>query len=201
MIERRDTPPALAPALPLFDHAAVQRDALRAVRQRRNRLRRRCAVAAAGIALLGLTIARPPLARLVWNASASAPLGLYAVSPEAALERGDMVIAWAPPAPRALAAARHYLPANVPLVKRVRAVAGDRVCAIGTAISVDGRPVAERLRRDRAGRAMPWWHGCATLDRGALLLLNDAPASFDGRYFGPSRRTDVIGRATPLWLR
>ena len=55
--------------------------------------------------------------------------------------------------------------------------------------------------RDRAGRLMPWWRGCTTLDRGALLLLNDPPASFDGRYFGPSRRTDVIGRATPLWLR
>ncbi|MFA6125356.1 S26 family signal peptidase [Sphingomonas sp.] len=201
MTDRRD-PPGIPPQnLPLFAHAAVQRDALRAARLRRNRLRRRCAVAAAGIALVELTIARPPLPRLIWNASASAPLGLYAVSPDAPLARGDMVVAWAPPAPRALAAARHYLPANVPLVKRVRAVAGDRVCAIGTAISVDGRHIADRLLRDRAGRPMPWWHGCTTLGRGALLLLNDAPASFDGRYFGPSRRTDVIGKATPLWLR
>ena len=36
---------------------------------------------------------------------------------------------------------------------------------------------------------------------GALLLLNDPPDSFDGRYFGPTARRDVIGRATPIWVR
>lgn len=201
MTEHRH-PPALPPAsLPLFAHAAVQRDALRAVRLRRIRLRRCCAVAAAGIALVGSTIARPPLPRLVWNASASAPLGLYAVSPAAPLARGDMVIAWAPPGSRALAAARQYLPANVPLVKRVAGMPGDRICAIGAAIYVDGRRRAERLTADHAGRPLPWWRGCVTLATGTLLLLNEAPASFDGRYFGPSRRSDVIGKAIPLWLR
>ena len=131
----------------------------------------------------------------------SAPLGLYAVSPGAAIARGDMVIAWAPPAPRRLAAARHYLPINVPLVKRVAALPGDRICALGDVISVDGKRVAVRRARDAAGRVMPWWRGCRTLTDGALLLLMDAPASFDGRYFGASRTSDIIGRATPLWVR
>jgi len=183
--------------LPLFAWG----DALRAARLRRVRGWRRFAVAAAGIALIAVTIAIPPLPRLVWNASASAPLGLYAVTPGASLARGDMVVAWAPPGPRALAAGRHYLPVNVPLVKRVRAVAGDRVCAIGRSILVNGWRVAVRRTRDAAGRAMPWWHGCVTLRNGALFLLMDAPASFDGRYFGPIRGADAIGKATPLWVR
>jgi conjugative transfer signal peptidase TraF len=189
MTERRD--------LPLFAWG----DALRAARLRRIRLRRRFAVGAVGIALIGTTIAAPPLPRLVWNASASAPIGLYAVTPGAPLARGDMVIAWPPPGARALAAKRHYLPINVPLVKRVRAVPGDRACAIDGAITVEGQRVAERRKHDAAGRAMPWWRGCVVLKNGALLLMNDAPASFDGRYFGPSRAADVIGRATPLWIR
>lgn len=189
MTERRD--------LPLFQWS----DALRAVHQRRARLRLRLGLAVVGVACLGATIAVPPLPRFVWNASASAPIGLYGVTPGARVKRGDMVIAWAPPSPRALAAARHYLPGNVPLVKRVAAVPGERVCAIGSGIFVGGRLVAERRARDALGRPMPWWRGCVTLKDGALFLLMDAPVSFDGRYFGPTSAPDVIGKATPLWVR
>ena len=181
--------------LPLFRWG----DALRAARLHRTRRRRRGVAAAAGIALLGLTIALPPAPRLVWNASASAPLGLYGVEPGARVRRGDMVIGWAPPAARRLAAVRHYLPINVPLVKRVVGVPGDRICARGSSVFVDGRRVAERRTHDAAGRAMPWWRGCRTLRQGNLLLLMDIAASFDGRYFGASREHDVIGKATPLW--
>jgi type IV secretory pathway protease TraF len=46
---------------------------------------------------------------------------------------------------------------------------------------------------------MPWWHGCVTLAPGRYLLLMDADGSFDGRYFGPVARCQIVGRATPLW--
>jgi conjugative transfer signal peptidase TraF len=188
MTERRD--------LPLFAWS----DAVRAARRRRAQRGCRLGGAAAGIACLGITIVAPPPPRLVWNASASAPIGLYRVTPGAPLERGDMVIAWAPAGPRALAAQRHYLPGNVPLVKRVAGVPGQRICAVGSGIFVDGRRVAARLARDPSRRPLPWWRGCMTLQNGALFLLMDAPASFDGRYFGPTSARDVIGKATPLWV-
>ena len=181
--------------LPLLDWRA----SADAARRRYRRLRWRSAIGACCLSLLGLTIIEPPTPRLVWNASASAPLGLYAVASEARLARGDMVIAWAPRPARLLAAQRHYLPRNVPLVKRVAGVAGDRICAIGAALSINDRPFAVRRSHDAAGRAMSWWRGCVTLRRDQTLLLMDAPASFDGRYFGPTDRADVIGRATPLW--
>ena len=182
--------------LPLFDWGATEDAA-----QRRHRiLRWRCAIGACCLSLLGLTIALPPRPRLVWNASASAPLGLYLVSPGKRPGRGDMVVAWAPQPARLLAARRHYLPLNVPLVKRVAAIGGDKICAIGGVISVDGRAVARRQIQDAAGRAMPWWRGCVTLTGDQFLLLTDAPASFDGRYFGPIWREGNVGRATPLWI-
>ena len=160
--------------------------------------------AGAGLAL-GLLLAPlvlQPAPRLVWNASASSPVGLYAVSPTGTLRRGGMALAWPPPAARALGAQRGYLPGNVPLVKRIAAVAGDRVCARGAAILGEGRPVALRLRSDPAGRAMPWWSGCARLRPGeALLLSPGVPLAFDGRYFGPSRAAQVLGRASLLWPR
>lgn len=160
---------------------------------------------AATLALAGLvagivvTLLAPPAPRLVWNVSASAPRGLYAVSPGTLVARGDMVIARVPLRWRRLAAARRYIPENVPLVKRVAAAAGDRVCAIDAEIRVNGRRVAIRRARDGQGRTMPAWSGCVTLEVGTLLLLMDAPDSFDGRYFGPTTDGDIVGKARLLW--
>lgn len=157
-----------------------------------------------GLACFWATVATlvfPPAPRLIWNASDSAPRGLYRVYPGTLPGRGDMVIAWAPEPYRRLAAERHYLPANVPLVKRVAALAGDRVCAVGRSVRVNDRQVAERLVTDGKGRSMPWWRGCRTLGAGEYLLLMDAPASFDGRYFGISRERQLVGKARPIWTR
>jgi conjugative transfer signal peptidase TraF len=194
MVERRirDRP------LPLFAWLEVRR----AAHVRRLRLRRHAALVGVGIACLSATVALPPVPRLVWNASASAPIGLYAVSPGAALQRGDMVIAWPPAQARQLAARRHYLPSNVPLVKRVVGMAGDRICAVDRVVTLNGRPVAIRRAADAEGRDLPTWQGCIRLGPGMqFLLMTETPHSFDGRYFGATLAQDVIGKATPLWLR
>lgn len=154
-----------------------------------------------GIAGLAATIAAPPRPRLMWNASASAPVGLYRVTPDVRFQRGDVVVARVPGWARRLAAERRYLPLNVPLVKRVAGLTGDRVCAIGVHLFVNGRHVADRQMADGRGRQMPWWRGCLTLSEGQLLLLMDGPTSFDGRYFGPTRTSDVIGEARLIWRR
>lgn len=176
-------------------------DALRADKTRRARLRRRIVVTAAGIAVMLVSAAIPPAPRLLWNASASAPLGLYAVTPGAYAEPGDMVIARVPDPFRRLAAERRYLPMNVPLVKRVAAQAGDEVCALGREIFVNGRWMAERRLVDGRGRPMPTWSGCIRLHGRQLFLLLDNPASFDGRYFGTTEERDIIGKARLLWRR
>jgi conjugative transfer signal peptidase TraF len=176
-------------------------ESLRVSRARRRRLVRRALAIGALAAALAATIALPPRPLLVWNASASAPVGLYRVG-GTDLEAGDMVVAWPPAAARDLAARRGYLPFNVPLVKRVAAAPGDRVCARGPHIVINGRRIAVRLVEDGAGRPMPWWTGCVTLRHGAvLLLMTGSPASFDGRYFGPTARGDIIGKAHLLWAR
>jgi len=153
---------------------------------------------AAALALLAPFQRRP---RLVWNATASVPIGLYSVSPATRIGAGDLVIARPPAAVTALAAQRRYLPAGVPLVKRVTALPGDRVCAVGDRLFTPHGPVAHRLRHDGAGRWLPWWSGCGRLAAGRYLLMSDVPGSFDGRYFGPSDRSEIIGKARPLWLR
>src|SRR3546814_20912415 len=105
--------------LPLFAWG----EALRAARARRRRLRRHAIWIGLGVLALGATIAFPPPPRLLWNATASAPVGFYLLSPGARFKRGDMVVARAPHPARLLAARRHSLPMTVPLVKRVRSEA------------------------------------------------------------------------------
>jgi len=177
-------------------------ETLRAAKARRRSLiARSAAVSALGLALAA-TIFVPPRPWLVWNASASVPRGLYAIGAPARAIRGAMVVARLPRRVREFAAARHYLPSDALLVKRVAAVAGDTVCASGTAILINGRKVAMRRARDRAGRVLPWWNGCVRLGPGQyFLLIAASPLSFDGRYFGATTRADLVGTATLLWAR
>lgn len=174
------------------------------MRKRRAGLARGAGLVAVGAVTLAVlaTIPAAPLPRLVWNASASAPLGLYRVTPGQDLDVDDMVVAWTPLATRQLAATRHYIPLNVPLVKRVAALEHDIVCADGPDISINGRWVADRMATDGKGRAMPWWSGCRVLGEGELfLLIEENPKAFDGRYFGVTEPSEVIGRAVLLWPR
>jgi type IV secretory pathway protease TraF len=113
---------------------------------------------------------------------------------------GDIVVAWPPPPARRLAAVRGYLPASVPLVKRVAAVAGDRICARRDRIFINGRAAARRWSRDPSGRPLPRWSGCERLARGELFLLSPGtPDAFDGRYFGITRGSELVGTARLLW--
>jgi conjugative transfer signal peptidase TraF len=175
--------------------------ALRAAKLQRKRVLRRSAFVACISTIVLVQAIVPPVPRLVWNASASAPIGLYLVSPAALPSTGDLVVARLPVMARSLAAERHYLPENVPLVKRVAAVGGDDVCALGHAITINGRAVAERRSSDGLGRRMPFWRGCVRLRGRQLFLLTDDLASFDGRYFGVTEGGDVIGKARLIWRR
>jgi conjugative transfer signal peptidase TraF len=155
-----------------------------------------------GLGLVGLPLLVRPAPRLVYNASASAPIGLYLVRPISTITRGDLLLIETPKEVRDLAAERGYLPLSVPMVKRVAALPGDHVCAIGHTVYIDGRPSAQQLAADRQGRPLPLWSGCRLLNAGEIfLLMADVPDSFDSRYFGPVQRSAAVGRLVPLWLQ
>lgn len=154
--------------------------------------------ALAGPALAVPLFASPPLV-LVWNVTASVPVGLYGLRGAGEVELGDLVAARLPDPARQLAAERRYVPASLPVIKRVAALPGDVVCMTGARVRVNGAVVALRRSRDRMGRRLPQWRGCAPLAQGQLLLLGDDPGSFDGRYFGPISRERILGEARLLW--
>jgi conjugative transfer signal peptidase TraF len=191
-------PPIDMTALSMADWKAER---ARIKEQRRRALRNETIALSLGLAALCATIIAAPRPLFVWNASASAPIGLYFVSSKSGLKRGDMAALWLPERHRQLAANRRYLPHNIPAIKRVVAVAGDSVCALGSRISVNGKWIADRHAVDGEGRRMPWWQNCKRLGEDELFLLNEEAAnSFDGRYIGISKRSDVIGEASLIWL-
>lgn len=134
---------------------------------------------------------------LVWNASASAAIGLYRIETRAA-RIGDFVLVNPDTGLEAFIVARGYLPENTPLLKRVAALSGVRICREDIATFIDGSPVAEALRVDSEGRAMPVWQGCLSLQDDEIFLLNAPQNSLDGRYFGATKITQVIGVAIPV---
>lgn len=141
-----------------------------------------------------------PAPRLIWNATASTPTGLYALRPIGRLHALELV-AVRPPEPIAsYLADGGFLPKGVPLLKHVMAVAGQTVCREGDAVTVDRVEVGVAHDRDHLGRLLPRWSGCRTLMAGEVFLMNPTvPDSLDSRYFGPLPVTSIVARAVPLW--
>ena len=152
--------------------------------------------AALGTALAALL---HPAPRLIWNASASVPIGLYAVRPAGGLHVNELLVV-TPPEPLAtFLDTRRYLPKGVPLLKHVLALPGQTVCRSGGTITVDGVTAGEALDRDRLGRPLPVWQGCRVIAAGDVFLMNRRADSLDGRYFSSLPATTVVGRADPIW--
>ena len=142
------------------------------------------ALATTLVSVLITTIASPPPLLLLWNTTASVPVGLYVVT-RAAPKLADLLAIRLPSALEAFAVSRAILSPNTPILKPVAAVAGDRVCRFGATVTINGRPVAIARRLDRYGRCLPLWEGCQRLSASQVFILAPHPHSFDGRYFGP----------------
>jgi conjugative transfer signal peptidase TraF len=138
--------------------------------------------------------------KLLWNASASTPIGFYDVGPPHDLKVGDLV-AIMPPKPLAeFMVERGYIGPDTPLLKHIAALAGQEVCRIGRAVTVDAVHFGDAFDRDRLRRELPIWQGCRRVAEGEIFLMNPSVRdSLDGRYFGQIPANAVIGRATPLY--
>ncbi len=143
------------------------------------------------------------------NLTGSLPVGLY-MEERGAPGRGALVLVCLPPQVAAFARARGYVPRGracpagvVPIGKRVLAVAGDTVTVTPTGVLVNGAPVpnSQALSTDRKGRALP------RLAVGRYLVGQDdlwvvssySRLSFDSRYFGAVKVSEVRARLRSLW--
>jgi len=141
-----------------------------------------------------------PLPRLIWNGSASVPIGLYNLRPAGRLQIAELVVVRPPNALAQFLASRRYLPEGALMLKQVLALPGQIVCRNVRTITVDGIATGEALDHDARGRPLPVWQGCQRIAKSEVFLMNwKSKVSLDGRYFGPLPMTSVIGRADPFW--
>ena len=154
---------------------------------------------ALGVLAITVSALVKPDIQLVYNPTESAPRGWYLIHPATQLEVGDYVIAQLPRDIAGFAAKRDYLPRHVPVLKRIAATAGQRVCVRDGTVLIDGAAVATTLELDGKRRSLSAWPHCRKLATGELFLLNaSVPSSFDSRYFGPIDVSFVRGRANML---
>ena len=105
------------------------------------------------VMLIGGLSVLPITPRLIWNASGSTPIGLYAIERSPRLEVTDLVAVDAPEPLASFLAGRGYLPRGVPLLKRVAGLPGQRVCRAGARRGAN----SGTMRRYRNKRG-PWHH-------------------------------------------
>ena len=163
---------------------------------------RECWSILAGLIVLAAaaTVVIQPNPLLIWNATASVPIGLYAIEAAGRLHVTELVAVDPPPDVAGFLAARGYLPRGVPMLKHILALPGQTVCRSGRSVSVDGTAMGDALDHDSLGRPLPVWQGCQRIPAGSIFLMNRESAhSFDGRYFGLVPASTIIGRAVPLW--
>ena len=172
-----------------------------AAQVRRSLLRRPGVLVMASLGLAAVIALALPVAagsaQLVWNVTPSAPAGLYRIVREP-WSRGSRVAVLPGEMLSADLDRRGVLAKGRLLIKRAAAVTGDRVCRHGAEVSINGEPAAKARDVDSHGLPLPSWQGCVTLDDGQVFLLGDTPGSYDGRYFGVTRASEIVGRADLL---
>lgn len=151
---------------------------------------------AAGTFLVA-AIALKPIPRLIWNASASVPIGPYFVQMRQP-SLGEIAVIRPVDWVQLYTSSRGYLPQNVWLLKPVFAMQGSLVCRFEKYIFVNGKLVANAKIWDRKHRLLPVWQGCQSLKSDEVFVLARPHDSFDSRYFGPVNRIQIVGTAIPF---
>jgi conjugative transfer signal peptidase TraF len=141
------------------------------------------------------------------NLSASMPRGLYRVTHDP-LAVGQLVAICLPHPIAQFGRERGYLTAGAcaesqqPVLKRIAAMAGDRIEVQPDAVTINGTRVPNSAvsEQDSHGRVLPHvpW-GTYTLKRGELWVMSTYVAnSWDSRYYGPVPVSSVYATARPV---
>ena len=138
-----------------------------------------------------------PDPKLFYNPSQSSEIGWYYVEPVASLSVGDLVVARLPEEAANFAHDRGYLPRNLPVIKTIGGIAGERYCIKDGELQIEERVSLSLLSLDSQGRALPEPpEMCAEISDGFVLLISQRIAqSFDSRYFGEVAVSNIIGLA------
>ena len=156
------------------------------------------------------TVALPIVYASGWrvNVSNSYPPGLYRLDTNnAPLHTGDMVLFCPPDGPAMqLALSRSYIKPGTckggfsPVIKKIMAVAGDRI-SLDEVIHINDVPMPDYrvLKADSHHRPLPRLESLTVPPDSVFLLSDHRPAdSFDSRYYGAVPASQIQGHIHPV---
>lgn len=139
------------------------------------------------------------------NTTPSLPVGLY-MKTRLPVALGDTVLVCPPDLPvfQAALARRFLSPGLCPagtegIIKQVRAVEGDRICISSQGVWVNGHVLPGSARKNFSIGSIEDYD--RQLAASEVLLMTHHPQSFDGRYFGPLDRKNIVTTLRPLWVK
>lgn len=142
---------------------------------------------------LGVNNAKP---KVIFNFTPSIPLGIYMVTDKKSFVTGDVLVFAPPENVKTIVHNRKWLAAKRGyLLKPIVAVPGDFVCIENSHFYVNNFDFGEVKDQDREGRELPDYHFCGTVKSGTFFVGVQARNSFDSRYFGPIKTTQILGVA------
>lgn len=127
------------------------------------------------------------------------PRGLYYTF-DCEPQRGDLIQFRPSEQDWNFALERGYVaPRTKGLLKEVAATSGDLVCWNETHILINGQEAGLVAATDSKGRILDHPRGCSMILSEELLpLAFRTDRSYDGRYFGPIKRTSITKCLSPL---
>ncbi|WP_333594543.1 S26 family signal peptidase [Anaerospora hongkongensis] len=137
---------------------------------------------------------------LVYNRTASLPLGWYLKMPLGTYQVGDIVAFQPPGDAKALAVERGWIRDGELLMKKIGALENMpwQIDGNGNFFVADMYigPVSEV---DRLGRPLPQMHGSYSVKPGSFLPIAFPTGSFDGRYYGDVPLGNIQYKVIPLF--
>jgi len=137
---------------------------------------------------------------LLRNVTPSLPLGFYVETKSITWKKGEIVSLNLPNQIINSLAKFDWYKRGDPLLKVIEGEVGDRVCHAKGSLRINGKPIVTIRSKDSQGLTLPRRLGCYKIKRDEFFPLNKKyRRSFDGRYFGPLKKTMAIGRVVPIF--
>jgi len=131
---------------------------------------------------------------VTYQGSNSMPKGFYLVRPVHHLTRGNWVVFYPPNKTKAFLLKEQWLPRSGLMMKIVKGIPGDYVCKKNGWLWTSTQKIAPIYREYAPGKLLPNQPFCGRLRANQYLLMSThIKRSFDGRYFGPVNKKNIIG--------
>lgn len=131
------------------------------------------------------------------NPSKSLPRGIYKLYPPQNIKKGDIVVFRIPDKLQNYMKQRGYILSNVnTLMKKVAAFSDDKIEIKNNEIYVNNISWGKIYEYDSKNRPLKKYKNkTIILKKDEFLPLSSEDKSFDGRYFGPIKTSDILSKS------